>query len=108
MAKTAAEKQKAYRDKKRIKEVNDLARELRGNAPGVTGAIPIAVLAEVDRACGDKLDHGPLSVYSPARWAVLEELGYAWKEDKNRAYTYPGDAEAVPRPGDPAYQGVAV
>ncbi len=49
---------------------------------------------------------GPLSVYSPERWARLEKKGYVWCQSLQLARK-DTTAFAVTVPGDPAYQGVA-
>ena len=68
-----------------------------------------------DMVCGDCVsledmaERGPLSVYSPERWARLQAKGYVWDEDIQRGLlaVSNGTQIGVVVPGDPAYQGVA-
>lgn len=47
---------------------------------------------------------GPLSVYSPHRWAYLQSRGYVWDMDTFAAWDANHQTEALPVPGDPAYE----
>ena len=49
---------------------------------------------------------GPLSVYSPARWELLQDQGYKWLLAHSRAYKAYGTpyvVKATPQPIDPGY-----
>ena len=51
-------------------------------------------------------ESGPLSVYSPSRWAYLESRGHIWDEQLGRSYRqaeYGTMTIGVAVPGDPAY-----
>ena len=54
-------------------------------------------------------DSGPLSVYSPDRWAFLQEQKHVWCESLrcSRRPVGSGWVYGVTVPGDPAYNGVA-
>ena len=132
MAKTQAEKQKAYRDRKRNAPVTNSNSNapvtVEGNAPHCrtcggpvqhpkvvkclkccTGspAPPNTIAEQVDRDIHEPV--GPLDIYSEHRWAYLQSRGHTWDAGRQRS-TRPAGADVivgVTVPGDPAYKGIA-
>lgn len=131
MAKTQAEYQREYRARKKLTQITN-APETNApetNAPSVTKCDhpPDMVCGECSAAenkaifppsptddfrvpmSGVGVKEGPLSVYSPERWAYLQIRKYVWSESSQRAYLTDSrgcGVIGVVVPGDPAYQGV--
>lgn len=116
MPKTAAEKQKAYRDRKRE---HIIKATLAGNAP-TPSAVTRVTTERNGNASQDLVNRdyegivkdmsGPLSVYSPEHWARLQAEGFEWVSHRRIAGKAAGPnmvEVGATVPGDPAYQGVA-
>ena len=91
MALTAAEKQKRYRERKKVTRVTVT------NKPSVT-----------EQLKSDK-PIGPLDVYSSQRWSFLQSRGHVWNQDRQRSFRpaeHGSRGLGVTVPGDPAYRGV--
>lgn len=109
MAKTAAEKQKAYRERQKV------TRDGNGNAPNSNETVTDSVTLKMEDLVVDpdkttvqvssdgkmvevhetatikdlpadvQVSDEPLAVYSPEHWTRLQELGYQWDVSVNRA-----------------------
>ena len=97
MVQTAAEKQKAYRQRQKV--TRDGNGNGNGNAPNSNGNAPVTPEPNVT-------DIGPLDVYCPRRWSYLQAHGYVWDQDKQRGIkTVQGSVQiGVVVPGDPVYE----
>ena len=100
MVQTAAEKQKAYRDRQKVTRDGNAEVTPVGNG---NGNAPISVTELAALGVGDI---GPLDVYSPRRWSYLQAHGYVWDQDKQRGIkTVQCSVQiGVVVPGDPVYE----
>ena len=107
MAKTAAEKQKAYRDRKRNGNApNTVTRVTKRETGNAVDNICVELVAEnTGLPLGpDRLS--PLDVYSEQRWTFLQSRGHVWDADR-QCSVRPDGVIGATVPGDPGYRGVA-
>jgi hypothetical protein len=82
MALTAAEKQRRYRDRRKVTRVTETEQSVTEPSVTVTG---------------------PLDVYSESRWSFLQSRGHVWDPDRQRSFR-PDGVMGVTVPGDPGYR----
>jgi hypothetical protein len=120
MAKTAAERAREYRRRKRdaaLGEVRDAVTDAlekrhetvtqtERDAPSVTyngGQTQDEYVASSTIACT------PFDVYSEARWSYLQSRDHVWDADRQRSFRpaeHGTKVMGVTVPGDPAYNGI--
>lgn len=136
MAKTAAEKQAAYRERAKHRTAMECRQreagsnaDGNGNAPKTVTRVTESVTDYSCQKCGEELTDDtlrmlaginpvtckrclcvPLDVYSEQRWSFLQSRGYAWDADRQRGVIEICEGAckiAVTVPGDPAYDEAA-
>ena len=111
---TPAEKQKRYRDHKKVTKVTGNAPEkvtrvTEDNPQNVTeqdaeqlvDVLEAQLEAMMDPTV-DLLPH-PLDVYSESRWSFLQSRGHIWNPERRRSFR-PDGIMGVTVPGDPGYE----
>lgn len=116
MAKTAAERMRESRARKRNSATPESATSVtktERNTPSATESLELSnkrYLLSVQKVTGMDIGEepiGPLDIYSEQRWAFLQSRGHKWDADRQRS-TRPAEHGSivigVTVPGDPAYQ----